>query len=414
MSEVNPLRTVTGTARAAVPTLTYGLSDADNHYYEADDCFTRHIAPQYRDRAVRVVRTPGDPYGRVLIGDHKAHFMRVAAGDHIGPPGHLQAFFRGEVDRGHVTDAAIDAKDFPEFLTREARLPVMDKQGVDTAIVLPTMGVGVEEDLHADFPPDVTYANLEAFNRWLAEDWGFGADGRVIGVPLLSLLDPDLAVAELDRVLADGARLVHLRPGPIYGRSPADPIYDPFWSRLEEAGVPVAFHLADSQYTDLFSTHWGEYGRPAVHRVSAFQRMTCFGERPIVDTLSALVLHNLFGRHPGIKVVSIENGSEWVAHLLKNMDKAAGSVLPESWLFGAPPDKPSAVFREHVYVVPFHEEDVAGLIDTIGVDRVLFGSDWPHPEGLAEPAEFVDALTGQSDDAVRKVMRDNLRDLLRL
>src|ERR1043165_321301 len=103
------------------------------------------------------------------------------------------------------------------------------------------MGVGVEEDLHADFPPDVTYANLEAFNRWLAEDWGFGADGRVIGVPLLSLLDPDLAVAELDRVLAGGARLVPLRPGPIYGRSPADPIYDPFWSRLEEAGVPVAF-----------------------------------------------------------------------------------------------------------------------------------------------------------------------------
>jgi predicted TIM-barrel fold metal-dependent hydrolase len=94
------------------------------------------------------------------------------------------------------------------------------------------------------------------------------------------------------------------------------------------------------------------------------------------------------------------------------MDKAAGSVLPESWLFGAPPDKPSAVFREHVYVVPFHEEDVRGLIGTIGLDRVLFGSDWPHPEGLAEPAEFVDALIGESDDAVRKVMRDNLRTLL--
>jgi predicted TIM-barrel fold metal-dependent hydrolase len=361
-----------------------------------------------------VVRTPDDPYGRVFIGDRKAHFMRVAAGDHIGPPGHLQAFFRGEVDRGHVTDAAIDAKDHPEFMTRDARLPVMDKQGVETAVVLPTMGVGVEEDLHADFPPEVTYANLEAFNRWLADDWGFGADGRIISVPVLSLLDPGLAVVELDRVLDEGAKIVHLRPGPVYGRSPADPHYDTFWSRIEEAGVPVAFHLADSQYTGLFSVHWGEYDRPAVHRVSAFQRLTCYGERPIIDTLAALVLHNLFGRHPGVKVVSIENGSEWVGPLLKNMDKAAGSVMDESWAFGVPPDKPSAVFKEHVYVVPFHEEDVRGLIRTIGAERVLFGSDWPHPEGLEDPIEFADALTGEPDDVVRNVMRDNLRTLLRL
>jgi predicted TIM-barrel fold metal-dependent hydrolase len=414
MSEADPMRTVTSVAGDGVPALDYALSDADNHYYEPDDCFTRHIAPAFRDRAVRVARTPDDPYGRIFIGDQRAHFMRVAAGDHVGPPGHLQAFFRGEVERGHVTDAAIDAKEYPEFMARDARLPVMDKQGVETAIVLPTMGVGVEEDLHADFEPAVTYANLEAFNRWLAEDWGFGADGRIIGVPVLSLLDPDLAVAELDRVVAEGARLVHLRPGPIYGRSPADPVYDQFWSRIEEAGVPIAFHLADSQYTNLHSTHWGEYGRPAVHRVSAFQLLTCFRERPIVDTLAALVLHNLFGRHPGVKVVTIENGSDWVGHLLKHMDKAAGSASAESWLFGPPPDKPSAIFREHVYVVPFHEEDVRGLIQTIGAERVLFGSDWPHPEGLAEPAEFADALAGEPDDVVRNVMRDNLRALLHL
>ena len=394
--------------------LGYALADADNHYYEPDDCFTRHIAPAYRDRAVNIDRSGADGYGRVFIGEHPGHFMRVAPGDHVGPPGHLQAYFRGEVERGHVTDAAIAARDYPEFMERDARLKVMDAQGVETAVLIPTFGLAVEEDLHEEYGPDVTYANLEAFNRWLAEDWGFGHDGRVVGVPVLSLLDVDLAVKELERLLAAGARMVHLRPGPVYGRSPADPAFDPVWSRMEEAGIPVAFHISDSQYTGLFSTHWGEYGRPAVHRLSPFQRLTCFAERPIVDTLAALVLHNLFGRHPGVHVISIENGSDWAAHLVKMMNKAAGSVQDRDWPFGVPAAKPSEVFRRHVSIVPFHEEDVAGLIDLIGPDRVVFGSDYPHPEGLAEPAEFITALAGQPDDVVHRVMRGNLRAMLRL
>jgi predicted TIM-barrel fold metal-dependent hydrolase len=70
--------------------------------------------------------------------------------------------------------------------------------------------------------------------------------------------------------------------------------------------------------------------------------------------------------------------------------------------------------RQHVWVAPFYEDDVTGIIETIGAERVLFGSDWPHPEGLAEPIEFVDSLTGQPDAVVRKIMRDNARELLRL
>jgi len=69
-------------------------------------------------------------------------------------------------------------------------------------------------------------------NRWLEEEWGFGADGRVFGVPLLSLVDVPLAVAELERLLARGARMVHLLAGPVLdaagaGRSPGDPYFDP-------------------------------------------------------------------------------------------------------------------------------------------------------------------------------------------
>jgi predicted TIM-barrel fold metal-dependent hydrolase len=139
-------------------------------------------------------------------------------------------------------------------------------------------------------------------------------------------------------------------------------------------------------------------------------------DRPIFDTMAALVLHNLFGRHPDLKVVSIENGSEWVPGLLKQMDKAADAATAAGglWLGGKVDGTPSDIFREHVYVCPFHEDNVDGLVKCLGAERVLFGSDYPHPEGIADPAAFTDCLEGLDESSVRAIMRDNTADLLRI
>src|SRR5260370_38036807 len=104
----------------------------------------------------------------------------------------------------------------------------------------------------------LTYASLAAFNRWLEEDWGYGADGRIFAVPMLSLLDISRAMAELHRVIEAGARLVHLCPGPTGGRSPADPLFDPFWATAAEAGIPVVVHVSNSGYQHLYGTHWSD------------------------------------------------------------------------------------------------------------------------------------------------------------
>ena len=106
--------------------------------------------------------------------------------------------------------------------------------------MLPTLGVGMEEVLRADL--DALYATYTSFNRWLEEEWGFAFERRVFSAPMLCLIDPHRAVVELDRVLEAGARVVHLRPGPVlddgrHGRSLGDPVYQPFWSRLEDAGA---------------------------------------------------------------------------------------------------------------------------------------------------------------------------------
>jgi predicted TIM-barrel fold metal-dependent hydrolase len=136
------------------------------------------------------------------------------------------------------------------------------------------------------------------------------------------------------------------------------------------------------------------------------------GDRPLMDTLSSLIFHNLFGRFPNINVLSVENGSIWVPYLLKVMDKMKGMGRGGPWPGGYLKGRPSEVFKEHVFVAPYHEEDVSGLIDLIGAEHVLFGSDFPHAEGLADPIDFVQAIEGRSDEEIRLVMRENARRVI--
>jgi predicted TIM-barrel fold metal-dependent hydrolase len=137
----------------------------------------------------------------------------------------------------------------PEYRERDRRIQVMDEQGLGAALLFPTLGCGVEEALRDDI--DATMASLSAFNRWLEDDWGFDHRQRIIAAPMLSLADPEAAVAEVDSPIERGVRIVHVRPAPVPGpygtsRSLGDKMHDPVWARLAEAGVPVAFHHGDS------------------------------------------------------------------------------------------------------------------------------------------------------------------------
>jgi predicted TIM-barrel fold metal-dependent hydrolase len=393
----------------------FGIFDADNHYYEPRDAFSRHLDPRFADRAVRVV-TDAAGKDTILVAGAKHHFTPPTF-ELVPPPGHLKEMMSAQ---GEGTAASFLKPMRPEYQQRAARLAAMDEQGVESVLLFPTLGVTVEHALRGD--PEATLAALGAFNRWLEEDWGFGADGRIFGVPLLSLVDVPLAVAELERLLARGARMVHLLAGPVLapgaetGRSPGDPGFDPVWARLAEARVPVAFHAAESGYNELLSTKWGHRARPRSHHQSAWQNAFCFIEAPIAHTLGALIFDNLFGRFPALRVATIECGSGWVAHLLPRLDKAQKSCTSHSpWIGGRLRDRASEVFRAHVRVNPFPEEDHAELLRWLAPEHLLFGSDWPHPEGIPEPRAYPDYLpAGTKPAAIRRMMRDNARELLGL
>jgi predicted TIM-barrel fold metal-dependent hydrolase len=389
--------------------MDYRLIDADGHYYEPDDCFTRHIESAFKDRTIRVERRD-DGLGRIYFGDRRT-FMSVMPGDYASAPGALQGLFVGSVADGFTHREVINAKDYPAFTDLKARTELMDEQGVEATILLPTLAVAVEYDMRDDV--ELTYASLRSFNRWLEEDWGYGAKGRVFAVPMISLLDIDQAMVELHRLIAADARLVHLCPGPINGHSPADPIFDPFWATVAEAGIPVIFHVSNSGYQHFYGNHWSETPNPS-HLQSPLQWALCNTERPVVDTMIALTLHNLFGRHPNIKIISIENGSSWLKPLLKTVDKAAALGRRGPMIGGQLPDRPSEALTEHLWICPFPEDDVLDLIDTVGADHVLFGSDYPHPEGLREPSDYVERLASCDAAVTRKVLRGNTAEMLGL
>jgi predicted TIM-barrel fold metal-dependent hydrolase len=397
--------------------MTLPMFDADQHYYEPDDAFTRYLPKRFieENRAVRVIRTKDRPQGRLFFGDQKITFYGVNPVEATKEPGALLKYFKIAAGTGNAVAGNVKADDIPESRSRELRVKWMREQGVSGTLMFPTFGVGVEHQLQADV--EALNAALTAFNRWMEDDWGFGSpDSPIYCAPMLNLTDMAWAVGELERVLDAGARVVHLRPGPVAGtRSPADPAHDAFWARCAEAGVPVDFHLGNSGESEYYSAMWGESPNPPNHRFSPFQRVTSFGERAISDTLLALVTHNLFGRVPDLKVMSIEHGCEWVGPLLKKMDRAARMCGPRDWPFGAVTERPREVFKRHVLVSPFPEDNILGLIELLGDDAVVAGSDWPHPEGEVVPRDFFAHLEGSvGDETLRKVMHDNTAKVLGL
>jgi predicted TIM-barrel fold metal-dependent hydrolase len=382
--------------------------DADNHYYEPLDAFARHLDKKFAWRGVRPVQD--GKRTQVLIGGKVNRFVPNPTFDPIIVPGCLDAQFRGRIPKGVDPRALMKVEPLrDEYRDRDARLAVMDGQGLGAAVLFPTLGCGVEQALHNDV--DATMASLHAFNRWLEEDWGFSYQDRLIAAPMLSLADPDAACREVDSLLERGARIVHVRPAPVPGpngtsRSLGHALHDPVWARLAEASLPVAFHLGDSGY-NLLSAAWG-----GQEEFQGFGPMDVLGrlvvsDRAIHDTIASLVVDGVFERHPALKVASIENGSDFLHLLVKRLRKQANQT---PWVFA---EDPLDTIREHVWVAPYFEEDLAELAELMGTERILFGSDWPHGEGLARPLDFAKELTGFDDAAVRRVMRENCLALLR-
>jgi predicted TIM-barrel fold metal-dependent hydrolase len=387
-----------------VSELGYRAFDADNHYYEAQDAFTRHLDPRLGPRTIQWADVGGRKYH--LIAGRLSRAVVNPTFDPVAKPGAMHDYFRGNPEGRSPLEFLRDRERIrPEYRDRDARLRALDEFELEAVWLFPTLGVLYEEPLKHD--PEAVTLTFRAFNRWLEEDWGFAYRERIFAAPYLSLADVGWAVEELDWALARGARVVCLRPAPAWTadgpRSPADPCFDPFWARVAEAGITVVAHAGDSGYSsqgyarDGFTSSFDDHLAPNVRLFHI--------ERAIHDFLATLLFDRLFERFPNVRLASVENGSEFLPDLLRQLRSAARKYV--GWFR----EDPVETLRRHVWINPFWEDDVREVVAHVGPERVIFGSDWPHIEGMPRPLDYVAELGAFDADARRRILRDNAREL---
>jgi predicted TIM-barrel fold metal-dependent hydrolase len=382
--------------------------DADNHLYETQDAFTRHLPDKYR-HAIDYVDVRGRT--KIVVRGKISDYIPNPTFEVVARPGAQEAYFRdGNPDGKSYRELVGEPmRSIPAFREPAPRVELMDELGVDCALMFPTLASLLEERMRDD--PDLTHVVIHSLNEWLYEQWNFNYEDRIFTTPVITLPVVEKAIAELEWVVERGAKVVLIRPAPAFGyvypRSFGLPEFDPFWQAVVDADVLVAMHASDSGYS-RYQSEWTGPTEMLPFRLDPFRMMTV-GKRPIEDTMTAFTCHGVLSRFPDLRIASIENGGDWVVPFLDHLADVYRK-MPQEF-----PEDPVAAFKRNVWISPFHEDNIERLIQCMGVDHVLFGSDYPHPEGLAEPCSYVDHLPpGLSDGDIAGIMGGNLAGIMKV
>jgi predicted TIM-barrel fold metal-dependent hydrolase len=388
--------------------LDFEVFDADNHMYETREALTKFLPDRYKSY-IDYVEVRGRT--KIVVRGQISEYIPNPTFDVVAKPGAQEEYFRkGNPDGKSYRELVGEPmRAIPAFREPAPRLELMDELGVDRSLMFPTLASLIEERLRDDV--EATHAIIHALNEWMLETWTFNYQDRIFPTPVITLPIVDKAIEELDWCVANGARVVLIRPAPVPGingrtRSPGLPEFDPFWARVVEHGILVAMHASDSGYA-RYLNDWEGTSEFLPFQLNAF-RFVNMGHRAIEDAMGAMICHGALSRNPDLSIAVVENGSGFVRPLFASL-KEAYRMMPQAF-----PEDPIETFKRCIYVHPFHEEDIKGLVDLLGADHILFGSDFPHPEGLADPISYVDELEGLPDEDVRKIMGGNLARLIKV
>jgi len=336
---------------------TYNCVDADGHILEPLDLWDRYIDPAYRDRAPRIVKGDNGKE-RLVIEEHTVGDGRLGIG-RIGAVGARQGVV--------AADTMEYSEGKPGGFDPHERIPDMDADGIDAAFLYPSLGLfsGAIQD------PLLAAATCRAYNRWLA-DYCAPYPDRLFGVAMLPLQDIDLAIAEMRFARRDlGFKGGFIRPNPYNDRLIHDPVYEPFWSAAEDLDFAIGFHEGASA------------GMPQV----GIDRFATRGARHIITHTMEMMLAALsmiWGgvceRHPKLRVGFLESGGGWIAPWLDRMDRHFDDQgFNDSGL----KTRPSEIFQKSCWI-SFEpvEKSLRVLADYIGPHKIMWATDYPHPDGF--------------------------------
>ena len=388
--------------------LPYPLFDADNHLYETEEAFLKYLPKEYAG-AIQYVQIKGRT--KIAIRGQISEYIPNPTFEVVARPGAMEDYFaRGNPEgKSRREIFGEPMRSIPAFREPAPRLELMDELGIQRSLMFPTLASLLEERMRDD--PELIHVVVHSLNQWIDDVWSFNYKDRIFATPVISLPIVDKAIEELNWAYERGARVVLVRPAPVPGfrgpRSFALPEFDPFWKRASDLGVLIAMHSSDSGYARYQQEWEGSKTEMLPFVTNVFRMMGQW--RPVSDAVASWVCHGGLFRHPELKVAVIENGSAWLVPLLNELGDAYKKA-PEGFL-----GNPVEEVRNRIHISPFWEEDLGELSSIVGVERVLFGSDYPHPEGLAEPARYIDVLnerTKLTDEEKAKIMGGNLARLI--
>jgi len=356
--------------------------DADGHVLEPRAAFA-HLPDDQRPR----IETDGRGLDHVLIGNQE---IFVGSLGMLGTPGAV------------VSDLA-NAKPLEEAIAGafdpHARLADLDVEGLDAAVLYPTVGLAY----WAIADRDAAVAVVRAYNDWLAS-FCAADPTRLFGVAALPFQDPAVAAAELRRAHDElGFRAAFVRPNPCAGRTIVDPANEIVWETAEELGVAIGIHEGSQMAIPTLGLDRPPYNALVFHATShAFEHMMACAQ---------LMAMGVMERHPGLRFVFLEAGGGWAPYWIERLDHQVsrfGGYAPAMKLL------PSEYFARQCWIsFEVDEHTLPLLAPVVGTDRIVWGTDYPHPDctfpGMVK--ELRDAIAGLPDSDQARILGQNAIDL---
>ena len=360
------------------------IFSADSHVSEPGNLWVERIDKEFQFRAPRLERR--ERHGKMQDFWIYEGFAPHAVGVGLGAAARHQESFR-ETEKGYA-DALPGGWDPAE------RLKDQDIDGVEGEVLHTTLAFR----LFWLTDPKLQRACFRVYNDWLSEFCAHSPN-RLIGVPLISLYDVNEAVAELQRVQKLGLRGAMIWLSPPASCPPfTSPIYDPFWAEAEQSGAPIVLHSitggAESRLS--LSSYWDEN----------ISLGTIIGSHEAQRTLAQLIMSGVLERFSKLKLISAENGTDWVPWFFGRLAKAGRR--PSSF-----PTKlsltPLEYCRRQVFFTYIDEPEAVENLELIGLDNLMFATDYPHSASTwPKSQQIVERDTGgMPADVTRRLIHDN-------
>ncbi len=366
------------------------MYDADSHIMELPDFLQKFADPDVR------AEIPAVSYSASIVTDEEVAVLMARGGRHS------DEHIAGLIGLGDaLIEKSKEIQALGAFDGRE-RSRAMDMLGFKKQLVFATHSVAMPFSPSSKITPRLRYAAARAHNRHMAEFCG--DDRRLMGVAIVPMDEPELAIAELDYVLEAGLKAVwipHRAPG---DKSPGHVAFEPFWAKLAETGVPFVLHVGGSPLH--LAKAWGNNGRAATKDWLGGGENLRTKDIAVLHQgpetfITMLVIEGVFERHPKLRGASVELGAGWVPSLLVRLDWVAKHWGRTDANLKAFTRKPSEQLTQQMAFTPFVFEEVGQFIDESNEDLYLFSTDYPHIEGGRNPIARFEAILGERAPAVR-------------